>query len=295
MSLIEAAVQKAKNLTEMGRNRAMTPQPVEPLPEPQPKEPSLAPTQRERMVEPDAAAVAARVAQARVLPIARVDSEAMERNGVLLHVTDNSAQRSYRILRTRLQQRMQAQNWHSVAITSCGVGDGKTLTSINLALALARDVNTWVYLVDLDLQRPQLASYLGLQFDKSLNDYLTGEARFEDILYSPGVERVAIIPCARPVQNASDVLGSPRTRELCRALAAEVPRPIVIFDMPPLLMGDDVLKFHPNVDSTLLVVSEGRTPRSSLEQAQEILQEMSLLGVVLNRSAETLMGSYYYY
>jgi Mrp family chromosome partitioning ATPase len=80
---------------------------------------------------------------------------------------------------------------------------------------------------------------------------------------------------------------------LCRSLAAELPRPIVIYDLPPLLIGDDVLKFYPNADCTLFVVSEGQTSRAAVQRAQEVLQEMNLLGVVVNRSSEREESAYY--
>ena len=162
----------------------------------------------------------------------------------------------------------------------------RRLTAINLAIVLARDVNSWVFLVDLDLQRPQMAPYLGMSFDKGLSDYLGGQASFDDIVYEIGVDRLAVIPNARPLEQSSELLGSPRMQELCRSLAAEVPRRIVIFDMPPLLLSDDVIKSMPNVDGLLFVVSEGRTQRATLQQAREIMPEDKLIGIMLNRSAE---------
>jgi protein-tyrosine kinase len=282
MSLIEAAVEKAKKLADSGTHRA-----VKAAPEP-PSRPRPA-----RGPQLDEDTVRARAAQARVLPVATVDAEAMERAGVLLQVDDRVAHRANRILRTRVQQQMQAQGWYSMAITAAGAGEGKTLTAINLAITLARDVSTWVYLVDLDLQHPKIASYLGMKFDKGVSDYLAGTAEFDEIVYSPGVERLGIIPNAHPIEYSSDLLGSPRVRALCKALADEVPRPVVIFDLPPLLLSDDVLKFHPNVDCVLLVVSEGVTTRGVLERARETLQDMNLLGVVLNRSSEREDSAYY--
>ena len=286
MSLIETALNKAKKLAETG---------IHPVLRAPPEAPREVLPRRAPVSAPDAEVVAARTERARTLPVASVDARVMEERGVLLAVEDPAAHRSCRILRTRVQQRMRAQGWHSLAVTAVGVGDGKTLTAINLAISLARDVNTWVYLVDLDLQRPSVSSYLGMQFDKGLSDYLAGQAQFDEIIYSPGVERLAVIPNANVVALSSDVLGSPRAHELCKSLAGEVPRPIVIYDMPPLLMGDDVLKFAPNVDSTLFVVSEGVTSRASLLKANEVLQEMNLLGVVLNRSTEREGGGHYGY
>ena len=81
--------------------------------------------------------------------------------------------------------------------------------------------------------------------------------------------------------------------DLLRIIEAEMPGHIVIFDMPPLLLADDVLTFAPQVDGVLLVVSEGMTQRASVEKAKELLADMNLLGVVLNRSSERDNSSYY--
>jgi capsular exopolysaccharide synthesis family protein len=278
VSLIETAIRNAKKLAAAARAE-------EEMPEPAPLRPRK--PQRERI------RVATPVEPGRSFRQAMVDPAPMERRGVLLQIHDETAERSYKILRTRIQQRMEASLWHSIAITAAAAGDGKTLTSINLAIALARDPNTWVFLVDLDLQRPQIAPYLGMRFDKGLSDYLAGQANFEDIVYEPGVERLAVIPNGKALEHSSELLGSPRMFELSQALASEAPRRIVIFDMPPLLLSDDVLRFMPNVDCLLMVISEGKTPRAAVQHARESIPEKKLLGVVLNRSAEREESAYY--
>ena len=223
----------------------------------------------------------------------------LDENHILPQIADPAALRAYKILRTRLLRRLEANQWHSFAVTGATPGEGKTLTSINLAMALAQDSNTWVFLVDLDLQRPKVASYMGLNNslgERGLTDFLLGDATFEQITYSPtSAERLAVIPNFQSVANASDLLTSPRMDELVRALEGEAPRRIVIFDMPPVLASDDVLAFAPQIDGLLLVVAEGTTDRSALKSAKEVLAEMNLLGVVLNRSAERNDSAYYSY
>ncbi len=228
-----------------------------------------------------------------------LDRAVMEENNVLPQVTNPGALRAYKILRTRIIRRLEANQWHSFAVTGATPSEGKTLTAINLAMALAQDSSTWVFLVDLDLQRPKVADYLGINNsngERGLTDYLLGDATFEQITYSPAnMERLAVIPNFQAVANASDLLTSQRMDELTRALEAEAPRRVVIFDMPPVLASDDVLAFAPQVDGMLLVVAEGTTSRDALRSAKELLTEMNLLGVVLNRSAAQDEGVYYSY
>jgi protein-tyrosine kinase len=217
---------------------------------------------------------------------------------VLPQLQDAGALRAYKILRTRVLRRLETNQWHSFAVTGVTVGEGKTLTAINLAIALAQDPSTWVALIDLDLQRPRIAEYLGMRGgrgEKGLSDYLQGNASFENIVYSPDIERLAVIPNFSSIVNSSEMLTSSRMGELMQALDAETPRRVLIFDMPPVLAADDVLAFAPQIDGLLLVVAEGTTDRNSLRSAKEVLAEMNLLGVVLNRSAERNDKAYYSY
>jgi capsular exopolysaccharide synthesis family protein len=228
----------------------------------------------------------------------QLDDDTLAENNILPQITDAAALRAYKILRTRLLRRLEANQWRSLAITGVTAGEGKTLTAINLAIALAQEVNTWVFLVDLDLQRPRVADYLGIDAmhgEKGVSDYLTGDAAFESIVYSPNIERLSVIPNFRPITQASELLSSPRMIELLRSLEGESPRRIIIFDMPPVLAADDVLAFGPQVDGLLLVVGEGMTGRDALKSAKEVLAEMNLLGVVLNRSNERNDSAYYSY
>jgi protein-tyrosine kinase len=237
-------------------------------------------------------------ANVRTFRSVELDSQALADNHILPQITDPAALRAYKILRTRLLRRLEANQWRSLAITGVTAGEGKTLTAINLAIALAHEVNTWVFLVDLDLQRPRVADYLGmpgLHGEKGVSDYLLGDATFEDVVYSPNIERLSIVPNFRPITQASELLSSPRMTELLRSLEGESPRRIIIFDMPPVLAADDVLAFGPQVDGLLLVVGEGTTGRDALKSAKEVLAEMNLLGVVLNRSNERNDSAYYSY
>lgn len=228
-----------------------------------------------------------------------LDRAVLEENNILPQLTDPGALRAYKILRTRMLRRLEANQWHSFAVTGATPGEGKTLTAINLAMALAQDSNTSVFLVDLDLQRPRVADYIGLnnsRGERGLTDFLLGDATLEQICYTPSsMERLTVIPNYQAVSNASDLLTSPRMSELVQLLEAEMPRRIVIFDMPPVLASDDVLAFSPQVDGMLLVVAEGTTSRDALRGAKEMLQEMNLLGVVLNRSEAQDEGAYYSY
>lgn len=225
--------------------------------------------------------------------MAALDTAVLEHNCVLPQVADRAALRAYKILRTRLLHRLTAQQWRSVAVTSTTAGEGKTLTSINLAMALSQEPNTRVCLVDFDLQRPQVAAQLGLRCQPGLGDYLLGHAEALDVIYACGSQSLIVIPNTQAFDHSSEMLASAQIVELLRVIDAEMPHHLLLFDMPPLT-ADDVLTFAPRVDGVLLVVGEGRTDRGALTKARELIAEMNLLGVVLNYSAERDGGTAYY-
>lgn len=273
MSLIEQALTKQKINADANRK-------------------SAPPAPRVRQDSPARSAPVERSpAPVRALRTATVDVAAMERYGVIQQGIDPAAMRAYKILRTQLLRKLDAEGWKSLAVTAIGVGDGKTVTALNLAISLARDVNTRVTLVDLDLQRPAVATYLGLRAELGLDSYLAGNATLEQITYDIGIERLAVIPTLGPVPQSSEMLTSPAMMALLEDLRAL--GQIVIFDLPPMLLGDDVLALAPHADAVLLVVGEGTTSRSALEGARTVLEDMRIAGVVLNRSSERDDTTYY--
>jgi len=225
----------------------------------------------------------------RIFQTAQTDKEVMEESRFVSEVDDRRAVAAYKILRTRVLQRMRSNNWRTLVVTSAGAGEGKTLTASNLALSLARDVNQSVLLVDLDLQRSKVAQYFGFDIDikNGIGEYLNGSAEIPDIVYSPsGLERISIIPNRGTIEHSSDLLSGPRMKELLAWIRQQSDRTIVIFDMPPVLVDDDVLAFCPEIDAVLLVVAQGKTDRVALEKTMSLLAETNLLGVVLNRCDE---------
>ena len=231
----------------------------------------------------------------RVMRPAMIESASMERNKIISAIEDPAGSAAYKVLRTRVLQRLRSNNWRSMLVTAVDAGEGKTLTSCNLAVSVARDVNQSVFLVDLDLQRPNMARYFGLNVKAGIGDYLKGEAEIEDIIYSPAeMERIIIIPNREPIENPSELLSSPRMKQLMAWLHARTTAPYAIFDMPPVLASDDVLAFLPQVDCVLFVVAEGSTERKRLTNVLELMGEFDLVGVVLNKSKEHQKAYAYY-
>jgi len=220
------------------------------------------------------------------IPRTRVPSDYLAEQRILFTDTDPPIRSAYRFLRTRVIHRMRQNGWHSLAVTSCRPGDGKTLTAINLAISLAEGLSERIILVDFDLRHPSIHRYLGITPKRSVNDYMRGTGSAKEVLLRPLSDRLFIAPTVDPFSDSSEVLASSRTLSFVQELRELDPDALIIYDMPPFLSADDMLAFSPNVDAVLLVVSQGQTPRVELEDAREFLGDTPVLGVVLNRSDE---------
>jgi protein-tyrosine kinase len=215
----------------------------------------------------------------------------LEANRVMDPSSGHAASVAFRMLRTQVLQRMEANGWRSLAIFSPGMRDGKTTTAINLAVNLANDRRHTVLLVDFDFRHPTVAASLGLSPEMGGDDVLTGRARVEDCLYHPeGFDRLIILPARGALANSSEMLAGPRSREIVADLHSRYPERIIVFDLPPVLHADDALAFAPLVECGLVVAAEGQTRRSDLTRTIELLHKTPLVGTVLNRAADALKG-----
>lgn len=226
----------------------------------------------------------------------KFDHDCMARNRVTLGLPErNSAEMAYNMLRTRLIRRMRSNNWTSVIVTSPDAGAGKSITSINLAISLAREQNQTVYLIDLDLREPKIATYLGVKDPPGgITRYLDGIGTVADALVDGGVPRLYVALNTIAHQHSAELLTSPRMHQFVEELKRQDPNGIVVYDAPPVLVTDDVLAFMPMVDCVLLIAAQGGTKREDLGKAITLLEETNLLGVVLNKSVDIERENVYY-
>jgi protein-tyrosine kinase len=219
------------------------------------------------------------------------DIDLLEQNRIVIDERSN-ASAAYKVLRTRILQRMRRNGWKTLAVTGTCPNEGKTLTAINLSINLAWHLTTSVVLVDMDLRNPSVHRYLGIDTRFGLMDYLNGDVPLTRAGVRPGIERLGVILNDRPVANASELLSAPETVELINEVKRGDDR-IAIFDLPPVFAGDDVLAFAPLVDAVLIVLSQGTTKRTMLVALRELLQNVNVIGTVLNRSSERVAPYYY--
>lgn len=201
---------------------------------------------------------------------------------------------AYRVLRTRVLQRMEEHNWKTLAIVSPGAGAGKSVTAINLAIAIGSKQGSRATLVDLDFYRPRIAKYLGLKETPSILDFFEGKTTLPEVTVKPDLTDVLVIGNERVSRRGAEHLTSARADELIARTVNEYASRVVIFDMSPVLGCDDTIAFLPKVDCVLLVAASGQTRVSELKETQRILKASNVIGTVLNKAPSSLIPNQYY-
>lgn len=222
-----------------------------------------------------------------------VNDETLVENRIVAHLQENKAADLFKILRTKVLQRMSANRWNVLAVTSPSAGAGKSLTAINLAISLAMEANHSVLLADLDFRRPSVHKYFGMAPDKGLVDYFSNDVPINELFINPGIEKLVLLPAGHSIHHSSELLSTPKMLNLTNELKNRYPDRMIIVDLPPLLQSDDAIVFLPNADACLLVVAEGHNTTEEIERSLQLIDETKFLGSVLNKSDEAWSPSYY--
>jgi protein-tyrosine kinase len=224
-----------------------------------------------------------------------IDPNVLRNNRIIMGFYNDPRADIFRVLRTNVLKQLRENNWNSFAITSATPDAGKSLISINLAIAIAMEGNQSVLLVDADLRRPSVGQYLGFQWEFGLVDCLKGDASLEDTLINPGIDRLVVLPGKIANSNPSELISSRKMVNLIKEIKSRYESRIIIFDLPPLFAADDALLFMPHVDAALLVVEDGKNTPDELQHSMYILEQTNLLGLVVNKSRLPVPISQYGY
>jgi succinoglycan biosynthesis transport protein ExoP len=209
------------------------------------------------------------------------DSNAASRP-LIVHVDPQSPRaESFRSLRTNLQFLNVGRRERTFVITSSIESEGKSTTAANLAIALA-EAGTRVLLVDADLRRPQIATYLGVEGAVGLTDLLIGNAEPNDVIQQWGGKKLFVLPAGKAPPNPSELLGSDAMVKLIHDFTAVFD--VVLFDSPPLLPVTDAAILARIVGGTIVVCAMGRTHSNHLRGALAALEavEAPVSGLVLS-------------
>jgi receptor protein-tyrosine kinase len=183
-----------------------------------------------------------------------------------------------------------------IMVTSSRPGEGKTFTSVNLALSMALEKDKTVLLVDADVLRPMVAKTLNFTAENGLTDYLSSDALdVEDVLLSTNVDRLKILVAGRQHHLSTELLASEKMLKLAAEFASRYPDRIVIFDAPPLLGVNETAVLAAMCGQAVVVVEENQSKLAEIDQAVALLPEALAIGFVINKAHRNQGKGYGYY
>jgi len=184
-------------------------------------------------------------------------------------------------------------------VTSAIAGEGKTFTSLNLALSIAAEMDRTVLVVDSDLAKPGLSRLLKIDSKPGLTEYLRDEQKdVGKLLLRTDVPKLTILPAGQRHSHSTELLASNHMKQLFHELATRYPDRIVLFDSPPLLVTSEASVLAGLIGQIVLVVESGKTPQHLVKDALAQLSSTDNVSLILNKCKmgflSAQMGSYGY-
>lgn len=214
-----------------------------------------------------------------------VSSDWLQQHRILNEASDPAVLQAYKLLRTQVLKKLRDNHWNSMAVLSARSGQGSTLTAINLAISIAMEFRHTAMLVDFNLRRPGIHSYFNYEPVLGVSDYILHGTDIREMLFSPGVESLVVLPGREAFDHSSERLMSPDVQQLVAEIKQRYSSRIIIFDLPPVLEADDAVAFLDQFDAGLLVVEEGKTKKPDIAAVADLIGNKPLLGTVLNNAS----------
>lgn len=183
-----------------------------------------------------------------------------------------------------------------IMVTSALPSEGKTFTSINLAMSVAMEYDSRVLLVDGDVAHPSMPAMLGTPHSPGLLDLLTrDDIDVADALVKTNIERLTLLPAGSRQRRSTELLASEQMASLLRELASRYADRIIIFDSPPLLATTEARVLATHMGQIVMVVAADSTSHHALSQALATIENCDIVLMLLNKARETDVGTYYGY
>jgi protein-tyrosine kinase len=201
---------------------------------------------------------------------------------VSFHDPKSTVAEQYRTLRTNIQAINAKNPIKSIVITSSVHNEGKTITSINLAMSMAHDLNKKkILLVDADLRRASMSRYLGLKSQAGLADMLVNGVNTDEMMINLGIDNLTILPAGKIPHNPAELLNSEKLRNLLNLFKKNYD--YVIFDSPPVISVTDAGILGAQTDGVVMVVKANRTQKGVIGHAEDLLKQAQakVLGFIL--------------
>ncbi len=204
--------------------------------------------------------------------VKRVENTNIDDHVVSFHDSTSPVGEQYKILRTNIQTLKFTKNYKTFLITSSLNAEGKSITSANLAIAMAHDLGSKsVLLIDADMRKGKMEKYLGLKETKGLSEVLKGEIEVENALVDPGIENLTVLLSGKTPRNPSELLNSKKMEKLIAGFKARFD--YIFIDSPPVMPVTDACIIGPMTDGAIMVIQASRTQRNVVRHAENRLSQ----------------------
>lgn len=190
----------------------------------------------------------------------------------------------------------QANSGNLIMVTSALAGEGKSFTSINLAISIAMEMDHTVLLVDADVARPSLPKYLGVSNDAGLMDVLLDNTLdLADVIHRTNIEKLTLLTAGRKSQHSTELLASQGMSALLKEVAQRYKDRIIIFDSPPLLLTSESRVLASQMGQIVLVVEAETTTQKTVLEALRQIEACDNVNLIFNKARTYPGGDYYGY
>jgi protein-tyrosine kinase len=212
-----------------------------------------------------------------------VDAKRMDAHRIVTFSQTNPVHSTFDMMRAKLLRVIRQNGWTTVGFTSVSPDNGKTMICLNLAFSLAHQQGSRTVVCDLDLRQPRIAEILGTTCERSIDGFLKGYSPVEEVFRCYG-NGLAIGMCDRPAEDPAELLQSKSSEDAMNEIRQKLDPDVILIDLPPMLIADDVMSFLPNLDGIFLVVAAEATALDTIEScAKQLSEHTNVLGVVLNK------------
>lgn len=308
--MAEMEAERRRDKAEQARPKPVAepePEAAEPDPVPTPKaKPKKAPSKPLVLASPPAPAIATPKAPDpeqvwTQLDRFDLDPQRLNARHVITALRQDPAHTRFDILRTRMLQALAENGWKRVAITSPTKDCGKTFTAANLAISLSRQEQCRTILLDLDMRSPSLHKIFGVTDPGAMGDLLRGDILPERHLqgFAPNTisagSHVAIGFNGMVEPYAAELLQDQSTADVLKEIEELFDPTVMLFDLPPALLNDDVIAMRPHFDALLIVAGGGITRANDIKETERrVGDSVPLLGIVLNKAEQSDSTDYVY-
>ncbi len=195
---------------------------------------------------------------------------------------DSPVTEQYRVLRTNIQALDIKPQVKVMTVTSALHNEGKTISSINMAITFAHDLSKKnILLVDADMRKSRISKYLGITPEIGLSDIVSNGRNVEEALLHVGIDNLTVLPAGKHPRNPAELLGSVKMRNLISYLKTKYD--YIFFDAPPIISLTDAGVLGAQTDGVIMVIQANRTQKGVVHHAESLLKQSQskILGYIL--------------